>query len=147
MPAFSFKKSHLSAVMREGGFFRCISFRARTGAVKSDCAKTEKLGPERRYRTITCANWKMHKGGRVPAAAATMTGISHHHLRRRHAPRTAAQGRVLRDCHHRAVSPPGKQRGGGPHRDVSGGRFRAPRGGHHGGTVGAARSRPPPSAN
>ena len=34
-----------------------------------------------------------------------------------------AQGRVLRDGHHRAVSPPGEQRGGGPHRDVSGGRF------------------------
>ena len=27
----------------------------------------------------------------------------------------AAQGRVLRDGHHRAVSPPGEQRGGGPH--------------------------------
>ena len=44
-------------------------------------------------------------------------------LRRRHAPYAAAQGRVLRDCHHRAVPPPGKQRGRGAHRDVSGGRF------------------------
>ena len=32
-----------------------------------------------------------------------------------HAPRPPAQGHVLRDCNHRAVSPPGKQRGGGPH--------------------------------
>ena len=39
----------------------------------------------------------------------------YHHFRRRHAPYAAAQGRVLRDCHHREVSPPGKQRGGGPH--------------------------------
>ena len=37
---------------------------------------------------------------------------------------------------HRAVPPPGEQRGGGPHRDVSGGCFRAPGGGDHGGTVG-----------
>ena len=36
----------------------------------------------------------------------------------------------------RAVSPPGEQRGGGAHRDVPGGRLRAPGGGHHGGTVG-----------
>ena len=36
-------------------------------------------------------------------------------LQRRHAPYAAAQGRALRDRHHRAVSPPGKQRGGGPH--------------------------------
>ena len=35
-----------------------------------------------------------------------------------------------------AVSPPGEQRGGGAHRDVPGGCFRAPCGGHHGGTVG-----------
>ena len=39
----------------------------------------------------------------------------HHDLRRCHAPYAAAQGRVLRDGHHRAVSPPGEQRGGGPH--------------------------------
>ena len=39
----------------------------------------------------------------------------HHDLRRRHAPYAAAQGRVLRDGHHRAVSPPGEQRGGGLH--------------------------------
>ena len=51
-------------------------------------------------------------------------------------PHAAAQVRVLRDSHHRAVSPPGELRGGGPHRDVSGRRFRAPCGGHHGGTVG-----------
>ena len=36
-------------------------------------------------------------------------------LRRRHAPYAPAQGRVLRDGHHRAVSPPGEQRGGSPH--------------------------------
>ena len=47
-----------------------------------------------------------------------------------------AQGRVLRDSHHRAVSSPGEQRGGGAHRNVPGRRFRAPCGGHHGGTVG-----------
>ena len=34
------------------------------------------------------------------------------------------------------IEPPGEQRGGSPHRDVPGGRFRAPCGGHHGGTVG-----------
>ena len=45
--------------------------------------------------------------------------------------------RVLRDSHHRAVSPPGELRGGGPHRDVSGRRFRAPGGGHHRGAVGS----------
>ena len=39
----------------------------------------------------------------------------HYDLRRCHAPYAAAQGRVLRDGHHRAVSPPGEQRGGGPH--------------------------------
>ena len=39
----------------------------------------------------------------------------HHDLRRRHAPYAKAQGRILRDCHHRAVSPPGEQRGGSPH--------------------------------
>ena len=61
---------------------------------------------------------------------------SHHNLRRRHAPHAPAQGRILRDGHHRAVSPPGEQRGGSPHRDVPGGCFRAPCGGHHGGTVG-----------
>ena len=37
---------------------------------------------------------------------------------------------------HPAVSPPGEQRGGGPHRDVPGRRFRAPGGRHHRGTVG-----------
>ena len=47
-----------------------------------------------------------------------------------------AQGRVLRDGHHRAVSPSGRQRGGSPHRDVPGRRLRAPREGHHGGAVG-----------
>ena len=35
-----------------------------------------------------------------------------------------------------AVSPPGEQCGGGSHRDVLGGRLRAPGRGHHGGTVG-----------
>ena len=30
-----------------------------------------------------------------------------------HMPRL--QGRILRDCHHRAVPPPGEQRGGGAH--------------------------------
>ena len=59
-------------------------------------------------------------------AAATMTPQPHHDLRRRHAPHTAAQGRVLRDRHHRAVSPPGEQRGGGPHRDVPGRCIRLP---------------------
>ena len=39
----------------------------------------------------------------------------YHDLRRRHAPHAAAQGRILRDGHHRAVSPPGEQRGGGAH--------------------------------
>ena len=39
----------------------------------------------------------------------------YHDLRRRHAPHAAAQGRILRNCHHRAVSPPGEQRGGGAH--------------------------------
>ena len=34
------------------------------------------------------------------------------------------------------MSEKGKQRGGGPHRDVPGGRLRAPRGGHLRGTVG-----------
>ena len=37
---------------------------------------------------------------------------------------------------HRAVSPPGEQRGGGPHRDVPDRRFRVPGGGHHRGVVG-----------
>ena len=69
-------------------------------------------------------------------AAVTTTATSPRDLRRRHAPYAAAQGRALRDRHHRAVSPPGKQRGGGPHRDVPGGRFRTPRGGHHRGIVG-----------
>lgn len=53
-----------------------------------------------------------------------------------YAPHAAAQGRVLRDSHHRAVSSPEEQRGGSPHRDVSGRRLRAPGGGHHRGTVG-----------
>ena len=44
-----------------------------------------------------------------------------------HVPRP--QGRILRDCHHRAVSPSREQRGGSPHRDVSGRRLRAPCGG------------------
>ena len=34
------------------------------------------------------------------------------------------------------MSEKGEQRGRGPHRDVSGGRLRAPGGGHHGGAVG-----------
>ena len=51
-----------------------------------------------------------------------------------HVPRL--KGVSFRDRHHRAVSPPGEQRRGGTHRDVSGGRLRTPGGGHHGGTVG-----------
>ncbi len=52
-----------------------------------------------------------------------------------HVPRL--KGRVLQDCHHRAVSSPGESSvEEAPHRDVPGGCFRAPCGGHHGGTVG-----------
>ena len=40
---------------------------------------------------------------------------THHNLRRRHAACAAAQGRILRDRHHRAVSPQGEQRGGSAH--------------------------------
>ena len=63
-----------------------------------------------------------HKAPEVPKAAET--------------PAAPAQGCVLRDGYHRAVSPPGEQRGGGPHRDVFGWRLRAPGGGHHRGVVG-----------
>ena len=40
---------------------------------------------------------------------------TYHHLRRRHAPCTSPQGSLFRDRYHRAVSPTGKQRGGGAH--------------------------------
>ena len=52
---------------------------------------------------------------RSEARQGYRSGEPHHDLRRYHAPYAAAQGRVLRDGHHRAVSPPGEQRGGGPH--------------------------------
>ena len=51
-----------------------------------------------------------------------------------HMPRL--KGVSFRNRHHRAVSPPGEQRGGGAHRDVPGGRLRAPGGGHHRSAVG-----------
>ena len=37
----------------------------------------------------------------------------------------------VRDCHHRALQAQGIVRGGVSHRDVPGGRIRAPRGGRH----------------
>ena len=49
-----------------------------------------------------------------------------HHLRRRDASCTASQGDLLRNCHHRAVPPPGEQCGRGPNRDVPGRRVCAP---------------------
>ena len=66
-----------------------------------------------------------YRSGRYDRCLTTTSGLY-----------AAAQGRVLRDGHHRAVSPPGEQRGGGLHRDVPGRRFRAPCGGHHRSPVG-----------
>ena len=52
---------------------------------------------------------------RSEARQGYRSGEPHHDLRRRHAPHAAAQGSIFRNCHHRAVSPPGEQRGGGTH--------------------------------
>ena len=60
---------------------------------------------------------------------------SYHHFRGCNTPCASSQGHLFRDCHHRALSPPGEQRGRSPHRDVSGRCIRASGRGYYRGSI------------